>query len=196
MLLLNYIKLYIPLSPINLRCLFIASIGNPEPEYCLTRHNVGHEFMNQLILIHWKDHIYKDGNYYRSRKFPEVVLYKSNETLMNLQGKFVARHYNRFSLSKLVVFHDELQVKLGKYQIRVEGTSARGHNGLKSVNQYVPSNKYTKFSIGIGKPIGEVSKYVLLKFNQEELEILMWDVFPKLVQELEALAQKEEIVEL
>lgn len=172
------------------RKLFVTSIGNPEPEYAGTRHNVGHEFVNQLVKRHWKDHLYEQGGYIHSSKFPSVVIYKSNDSYMNLQGRFVSRNYSRFPNSALLVVHDELQVKLGKFQVRGPGTSARGHNGLKSINQYLPNN-YTKFLIGIDKPNTDVVKFVMQKFTPEQQKVLEDDVFPKLVERLEEMAEEE-----
>ncbi|KAL6449522.1 hypothetical protein SBY92_004435 [Candida maltosa Xu316] len=175
----------------NKRCLFIASIGNPEPEYAGTRHNVGHRLMNQLIEIYWKDHLYRKGSYYLSNKYPNIVLFKSNDSLMNLQGKPISRHFNPGQDSHLIILHDELQVDLGKYQVRKPGTSSRGHNGLKSIDGYF-KNKYTKIGVGIGRPTSDsVVTYVMKKFKPDELEIIDWEVLPKCVKSLEDLVEKD-----
>ncbi|RLV96590.1 Peptidyl-tRNA hydrolase [Spathaspora sp. JA1] len=173
--------------------LFIASIGNPEPQYANTRHNVGHRMMNQLINIYWKSHITSiQSNLYQSSKYPNILLFKSNDQYMNLQGKPVSSQFNKIrkQYSQLVILHDELQLDLGKYQIRKPGTSARGHNGLKSINSYL-KNDYLKFGIGIGRPNSkqQVVDHVLSKFNLQEQEIIDYDVIPKCVEDLEKLIQ-------
>ncbi|KAG7666131.1 uncharacterized protein J8A68_000388 [[Candida] subhashii] len=173
------------------RTLFIASIGNPEPEYKSTRHNVGHRMMDQLVDIYWKQHLIKRGDYYYSSKYPNIVLFKSVDSYMNLQGKPISKHFSKYNNNtnkKLIILHDELQVDLGKYQIRKPGTSERGHNGLKSINQYM-KNDYYKISIGIGRPNdrNQVTDHVLSKFNDREMELLDFEVLPKCVEELEKL---------
>ncbi|CAL1185363.1 unnamed protein product [Candida parapsilosis] len=168
------------------RGIFICSIGNPEPEYKDTRHNVGHKVMDQLIHMYWKEHLYKQENYYYSRKYPNLVLFKSDSTLMNLQGKIVWKHFQQFrKQSNLIVLHDDLERNLGKFQVRKPGTSSRGHNGLKSIDE-VYKNKYEKIAIGIGRPSSKsVTNYVLSKFDAKEQEILDFEVIPKVVKELE-----------
>ncbi|KAI5951936.1 hypothetical protein KGF54_005011 [Candida jiufengensis] len=190
------INTFLPINPnpyLNFtRCLFIASIGNPEPQFKGTRHNVGHKLMDQLIEIYWKDHLYKQGSYYYSKKYPNLILFKSNDTFMNLQGRPIQKHFQQFHKnSKLVILHDELEQPLGKYQIRKPGTSSRGHNGLKSIDG-VYKNKYTKIGIGIGKPSSKnITNYVLSKFDPKEEETLDFDVLPNVVKDLEKMIEQD-----
>lgn len=174
------------------RCLFVCSIGNPEPQYKGTRHNVGHRVMDQLIHNYWKDHLYKEGSYYYSRKYPNLVLFKSDSTLMNLQGKTMSKHFQQFhKQSRLIVLHDDLERDLGKFQVRKSGTSSRGHNGLKSIDG-VYKDRYSKIAIGIGRPTSKtVTNYVLLKFDAKEQEVLDFDVIPKVVKELEGIIEAD-----
>ena len=188
-------SLYTPVrqnSAHGTRSIFIASIGNPVPTYDNTRHNIGHRLFDQLVTIYWKDHLSPDGDYYKSSKYPNVVLYKSSQTFMNLQGKPIQKHFRKFtSDSQLVILHDELQVDLGKFQLRKPGTSARGHNGLKSINLTI-GNNYWKIGIGIGRPnslgkASEVLDFVMSKFDPKQLEIIDYEVFPKIVSSIEKL---------
>ncbi|KAK6459488.1 peptidyl-tRNA hydrolase-domain-containing protein [Scheffersomyces xylosifermentans] len=177
----------------SFRCLFIASIGNPEPQYEGTKHNIGHRFLDQLVNIYWKDHIFKEGPYFKSSKYPHVVLFKSNDSLMNMQGRPISKHFNQFKRkSSMVILHDELQVPIGKYQIRKPTTSARGHNGLKSINSHM-ANNYFKVAIGIGRPEDKrkVVDYVMTKFKEKELETIDFDVLPKCVAELEKIIEAD-----
>ncbi|RCK63239.1 Peptidyl-tRNA hydrolase [Candida viswanathii] len=173
------------------RCLFIASIGNPEPAYKGTRHNAGHRLMNQLIEIYWKDHVYKEGPYYLSLKYPNLVLFKSNDSLMNLQGRAIQKHLTPTNRENMIVLHDELQRDLGKFQIRNPGTMSRGHNGLRSLDKCM-GQKYRKLGIGIGRPSNSsVVDYVMGKFTPEDAEILDFEVFPKCVAALEKLIDED-----
>ena len=98
----------------------------------------------------------------------------------------------RAGKSALVVLHDELQVDLGKYQIRKPGTSSRGHNGLKSIDKYL-KNRYFKLGIGIGRPPASQSvvHYVLKNFLLQELDVIDWEVLPKCVKDLENMVIKD-----
>lgn len=182
----------------------LASIGNPEDEYSGTRHNVGHQFLNELIQHHWTDfepfrghRNLPHGEVSLSReKHPNLVLFKSTNSLMNLQGAPISQTWEKIRRLKesstspaLVVVHDELQLPIGKFQIRRQGTSARGHNGLRSISNTMGSG-YTKIGIGIGKPAHpNVALYVLSPFKENEKMALSYDVFPKIV---EALAKMEQ----
>lgn len=169
---------------------FLASLGNPEPEYSLTRHNVGHRFINQLVEIYWKDHIRKENEYYTSTKYPNITLFKDAQSYMNLQGKPISKHFSKFKNSQLFIVHDDTQNSVGKFKVRAVGSSAQGHNGLKSVIQYL-GNNHTKLAIGVGRPDTDkpLDKWVLGKFEPQELQTIDFDVIPKVVQQLEKLIQ-------
>lgn len=185
--------------------LMIASIGNPEPQYTNSRHSVGHWVLDTLIQSHWKNfHSFKKhrnisrGVYSLSEddNFSNVFLYKSNETFMNLQGDPIYANWSLIRRVKsedhnpaLVVIHDEIQLPLGKIQVRRQGTSARGHNGLRSIDGVMGQN-YTKIAVGVGKPPNKyVAEYVLAKFKKPELEVLTYDVMPQIVEVLEDMSR-------
>lgn len=93
-------------------------------------------------------------------------------SLMNIQGVPVRNIVKLLGKDKTVlVVHDELQKDIGTVQLRGPGTSARGHNGLKSIDN-VLGKGYHKLSVGIGRPVSgkkSVSDYVLSKFTVTEL---------------------------
>lgn len=183
--------------------LMIASIGNPEPQYQGTRHNVGHWALDELITNHWtsfnqfQNHKnIPDGVYSTSSVggLSDVFLFKSIYSFMNLQGAPVSKTWQKVSNYQkatrspaLVVLHDELQVPFGKFQIRKQLSSARGHNGLRSIDSLMGGG-YTKISIGIGKPTAkDLSNYVLSPFTPLEQEVLTYDVMPQIVNVLQEM---------
>lgn len=183
--------------------LMIASIGNPEPQYEGTKHNVGHWALEELIKNHWTsfnkfqshknipDGVYSTSN---AEELADVFLFKSIYSFMNLQGTPVSKTWQKISNYQkatrspaLVVLHDELQVPFGKFQIRKQLSSARGHNGLRSIDSLMGGG-YTKISIGIGKPsTKDVSNYVLSPFTPLEQEVLTYDVMPQIVDVLKEM---------
>jgi PTH1 family peptidyl-tRNA hydrolase len=82
---------------------------------------------------------------------------------------------------KLVVLHDELDLPLGKVKISF-GSSAGGHNGIKSVIAALKTQDFIRIRIGISpstssgklkRPDGEdIVKFVLGKFKPTEQEKL------------------------
>ena len=100
-------------------------------------------------------------------------------SLMNVSGAGVKRAYNEWlrdirrtvgnpaAEGRLVVVHDELEASLGKVAIRDGGSSAKGHNGLKSCQAQLGGIKWWRVAVGIGRPESRdpnvVSRYVLGK---------------------------------
>lgn len=175
--------------------ILFVSLGNPS-EYAGTRHNVGHWALEKMAQEAWPDfsgfslakHL---GSVATSQSNNEnhsnVLLAKTTGTYMNVLGPVVSKVWNKFKQQHsgldpcLVVLHDELQVPLGKVQVRRRNTSARGHNGLRSIDKLM-GNNYTKLAIGIGKAPGSyVAGYVLSKFKPDEKRVLETVTMPLLM---------------
>ena len=133
-------------------------LGNPGAEYARTRHNVGADVVQLLAERH--------GG--RLRKGKELALVDEvrvgsarlalafPQTYMNDSGRSVAplvRRYGIEDLARLVVVHDELDLPLGKVQVKFGGGLA-GHNGLRSIKAHLHDDGFVRVRIGIGKPPG------------------------------------------
>ena len=77
----------------------------------------------------------------------------------------------------LVILHDELDMPLGQLKQKNAGVSARGHNGVKSIQAALPKTPFVRIAVGIGRPKGRgakepgvVSNWVLRKMTREERE--------------------------
>jgi len=84
------------------------------------------------------------------------------QTFMNDSGRAVAALIRRFGVEeiwRLVVVHDELDLDLGKIQVKAGGGLA-GHNGLRSIKAHLHTDGFTRVRIGIGKPPGGKDKGV------------------------------------
>jgi PTH1 family peptidyl-tRNA hydrolase len=101
---------------------------------------------------------------------------------MNISGAGVATAWKQFLKDtpsghvKLVVVHDELELRLGAINTKSGAASAKGHNGLKSINEKIGSTPYMRIGIGIGRPLGRepgvVSEYVLRKMIGKERSMI------------------------
>ena len=80
--------------------------------------------------------------------------------------------YFKMDAADVIVFHDELDIDVGKIQLKFGGSSA-GHNGIESIDKFIGKD-YSRVRIGIGKPESKISisDYVLNDFNDEEKEKL------------------------
>lgn len=153
----------------------ITGLGNPGPEYELTRHNIGF-----LTLDHLAEKL--GGTFKQDRhgwvceakyKGRILVLLKPN-TYMNLSGKAVNYWLQQLKLSpeNLLVVTDDIALSYGKTRLKPKGSSG-GHNGLENIEAGLGS-KYPRLRIGIGAdfPKGRQSDFVLGKFEAVELKKL------------------------
>ena len=93
---------------------------------------------------------------------------------MNNSGVSVqaAKKFYKIDINNIYVFHDELDIPIGRIKFKIGGGSA-GHNGLKSIINYVGKD-FIRIRIGIDHPGDRklVSNYVLSNFDQDELNIV------------------------
>lgn len=134
-------------------------LGNPGATYAGTRHNIGADVVARLAA--------RRGATLRSARpmralVAEIVVDGRRlalafpQTYMNDSGLAVASLVRRFGiedLADLVVVHDELDLPVGRIQVKAGGGLA-GHNGLKSIKAHLHDDGFTRIRVGIGKPPG------------------------------------------
>jgi peptidyl-tRNA hydrolase, PTH1 family len=153
-----------------------AGLGNPGPEYALNRHNVGFMAVDAIAAAHgfsaWRNRF--SGLAAEGRLGSEQVLLLKPQTYMNRSGNSVgeAARFYKLELENVVIFHDELDLPLGKLRVKTGGGVA-GHNGLKSISAHI-GNDYVRARVGIGHPgqREKVAKYVLSDFPKAERPLL------------------------
>jgi PTH1 family peptidyl-tRNA hydrolase len=146
----------------------VVGLGNPGSEFAGTRHNVGAD-VAALLCERKGGRLKSEKGLHASacevRIGERRVLVAIPSTYMNDSGLAVASLVRRAGLEgadgddgsgiadRLVVVHDELDLPSGRVKIKVGGGSA-GHNGLKSIDAHLHTNKYLRVRVGIGKPPG------------------------------------------
>lgn len=148
----------------------IVGLGNPGPDYALTRHNIG--FMAVDILAHPAAFTSKFHGLVASGSIEgEKLVFLKPQTFMNLSGKSVqaAAAFYKIPPENIIVLHDELDLPLGKIRIK-QGGGANGHNGLKDIDQALGVN-YWRVRLGIGHPGDKdrVHDHVLSRFSSDEM---------------------------
>lgn len=155
----------------------IVGLGNPEPEYSRTRHNMGFDVINLLAE--------KNGIALNKTKFnaiygtgiidDEKVILVKPQTFMNLSGDSVVQFVNfyKIPLDNLIVIYDDMDTEKAKIRVRAKGGSG-SHNGMKSVISRLNSEEFARIRVGIGKPVEEYDKvnYVIGHIPEEEYNIL------------------------
>jgi peptidyl-tRNA hydrolase, PTH1 family len=162
----------------------IVGLGNPEPKYDRTRHNIGFNAVDALAQS-WQislsenrkfQGIFGEGNRPRGQK---IRLLKPL-TYMNLSGQAIraATDWYKIPPQSVLVVYDDMDLPIGKLRMRLSG-SAGGHNGMKSAIAHLGTDKFPRLRIGIGKPQNEASKndkdtisFVLGKFSSDESLLL------------------------
>lgn len=154
----------------------IVGLGNPDPEYQWTPHNLGFMVVDELanrggIRVERPEGKALVG---RGKIAGEEVVLAKPQTYMNLSGVSVRDLLGKYELDldDLLVLWDEKQLPWGAIRIHPEG-SAGGHNGAKSVISALGTKDFARLRIGCGPdhPVGDLAAYVLRRMKKAELEV-------------------------
>lgn len=155
----------------------IIGLGNPEPEYSNTRHNMGFDVIN-CISKSYKIEVNRskfNALYGSGEINGEKVILIKPQTFMNLSGQAVREFKNFYKISpeNIIVIYDDIDIDKGKIKIRKQG-SAGTHNGMKSVIQEIATKDFIRIRVGTGKPKfkGDLINYVLEHIDKDEREVL------------------------
>ena len=152
--------------------LLFVGLGNPTPDSENNRHNVGFKIIdsiNKKFGLSKQKPKFKGllttGNIGTQKVYAIKPL-----TFMNNSGVCIREliEYFKINAEDVIVFHDDLDVELGKIKTKFGGSSA-GHNGIASIDKFIGKD-YSRVRIGIGKPKNniEVADYVLQNFDEDE----------------------------
>ncbi len=155
----------------------VVGLGNPEPDYAGTRHNLGFEVVN-LLAARWGVKVKRLAylGLFGRGKFHslEVGLLKPL-TYMNASGEAVKSAAVALEVppERLIVVLDDLALPLGTVRVRAKG-SAGGHKGLQSVLQQLGTEAVPRVRIGLGAPPegADVVNWVLGRYSKAEAEQL------------------------
>ena len=153
--------------------LLFVGLGNPTPDSENNRHNVGFKIIdsiNKKFSLSKQKPKFKGllttGNIDAKKVYAIKPL-----TFMNNSGICIREliEYFKIDVENVIVFHDDLDVELGKIKAKFGGSNA-GHNGIASIDKFIGKD-YSRVRIGIGKPKSniDISDYVLQNFDQDEI---------------------------
>ena len=156
--------------------LLFVGLGNSTPDSQNNRHNIGFKVIdaiNQKFGLSKQKPKFKGllttGNIGDKKVYAIKPL-----TFMNNSGICIREliEYFKMDAADVIVFHDDLDIDVGKIKAKFGGSSA-GHNGIESIDKFIGKD-YSRVRIGIGKPESKISisDYVLNDFNDEEKEKL------------------------
>ena len=173
--------------------ILFVGLGNPTPDSQNNRHNIGFKIIdaiNQNFSLSKQKPKFK-GLLTMGNIGDEKVYAIKPLTFMNNSGTCIREliEYFKIDSSDIIVFHDDLDIELGKIKAKFGGSDA-GHNGIASLDKFI-GKEYSRVRIGIGKPEKmKVNDFVLGDFNEEE-KIKLEEIFTKIISSLELLIQKK-----
>lgn len=162
----------------------IVGLGNPEPKYDQTRHNIGFAAVDALSRS-WKIPLAENRKF--QGEYGEGIAPNKDKirllkplTYMNLSGQAMQAVTSWYKLQPelVLVIYDDMDLPLGKTRLRLSG-SAGGHNGMKSAIAHLGTQNFPRLRIGIGKPKNAASNdehgtvsHVLGRFSAAENQMV------------------------
>jgi PTH1 family peptidyl-tRNA hydrolase len=159
----------------------IVGLGNPDPEYQWTPHNLGFLAVDELanrrgIRVERPEGKALVG---RGKLAGQEVLLAKPQTYMNLSGISVRELLGKYELTPddLLVLWDEVQLPWGVIRLAADGSDG-SHNGAKSVIGSLGTQSFARLRLGCGPdhPLGSRKEYVLRPMKKAELEIAAEEV--------------------
>jgi PTH1 family peptidyl-tRNA hydrolase len=155
----------------------LVGLGNPGNEYAGTRHNVGFAALDLLaerigvqfdVLLSGGKRL---GRFALSSDGKFALLLPT--TFMNLSGSAVSQALLQLEADphSLFVLTDDFHLPLGALRIRASGSSG-GHNGLRSIEDYLGTSDFSRLRIGVGDPGEDSVDFVLSTFRCSEQPVI------------------------
>jgi len=174
--------------------LLLVGLGNPNPNNTNNRHNVGFlviDEINKKFKLSKQKPKFKGllttGNIHEQKVYAIKPL-----TFMNSSGVCIKEliEYFKIDVKNVFVFHDDMDIDLGKIKVKFGGGSA-GHNGIDSIDKNIGKN-YSRVRIGIGRPKKNSTgaDHVLDNFSNEEMDNVQ-NITKNIIESLSILISKD-----
>ena len=174
--------------------LLLVGLGNPNPNNTNNRHNVGFlviDEINKKFKLSKQKPKFKGllttGNINEQKVYAIKPL-----TFMNSSGVCIKEliEYFKIDVKNVFVFHDDMDIDLGKVKVKFGGSSA-GHNGIDSIDKNIGKN-YSRVRIGIGRPKRNSTgaEHVLDNFSNDEKNNVE-EVTKSIIESLSILIDKD-----
>ncbi len=162
----------------------VVGLGNPDRKYQNTRHNTGFLAVDEIAR--------QLGTVIDRKKFDaltadvilagERVLLMKPQTYMNLSGVSVekAASFYKIPPENILVLFDDISLDTGKLRIRRKGSHG-GHNGIRSIIDYLQSDNFPRIKIGVGErpnPNYDLADWVLSNFTEAERKAIQEAAIP------------------
>ena len=157
----------------------LVGLGNPGPNYQLTRHNVGFWFVDALALrngVQFRPESKFHGHLCRLTVSGRDLRILKPTTFMNRSGQSLAAVVRYYDIppDRVLVAHDELDLPVGTLRLKRGGGHA-GHNGLRDIINVLGTKDFWRLRIGIDRPVdrGRVVDYVLSRASRDDEDLIL-----------------------
>lgn len=154
----------------------IVGLGNPGEKYEKTRHNLGFMVVDRFLqdITSVQNTVWEERKKFKSFTAEHVFETKYGEkeklilakpqTHMNESGVAVEllSSFYKIEPHDIWIVHDELDLPSGSMKIR-KGGSGAGHHGVESLMEYLGTEKFWRYRLGIGvnKNHGEIGGHII-----------------------------------
>ncbi|GHU84680.1 peptidyl-tRNA hydrolase [Clostridia bacterium] len=173
----------------------VVGLGNPGAYYGGTRHNLGFQVVDEMA----KRQGVKLGRKKFDGAYAKVILDGVTIALlkplkfMNNSGVVVREFTKYFGVEPkdVIIVQDDITLELGFFKIKVGGSDG-GHNGVKSVIDFLDDGGFIRIKCGVGAKKNknmELADWVLTRFDAEEkgkIEAMM----PRILECLECIIKE------
>ena len=173
----------------------IIGLGNPTEKYAHTRHNAGFEVIEVLskrydIRVNRAEHKSLVG---KGVIAGQKVMLVMPQTYMNNSGEAAIELSNYYGVEpeEVIVISDDVMLDCGQLRVRKKG-SAGGHNGLKSIIEWLDSQNFPRVRVGVGKlaPNHDLIAHVLGHYSAEDSK-LMEESYERAADAIEAILSSD-----
>ena len=157
----------------------IIGLGNPEKKYQNTRHNLGQKLVKLFVEKQLNKNFTNKPNFsaqiYEAGQGTKKTIFTISTDYMNNSGIPIQKisQFYKIKPEDIYIIHDDLDLPVGDCKIQFDRGPA-GHNGIKSIIEYLNTQAFNRIRIGINKPQSNTTAedYVLQPFSKEESDII------------------------
>ena len=133
----------------------IIGLGNPDPEYHRTYHNVGHQFIDVLVNKEQRTALHQSKHGTGQAHGAKLL---KTDAYMNESGLFVKQALKKYTVKpeNLLVVHDDSDITIGNMKLSFARNSG-GHKGVQNIIHHLKTNAFWRLRIGI-RPAREMRR--------------------------------------
>lgn len=162
----------------------VMGLGNPGDEYKNHRHNVGYMVLDRIAkrLKVELDTRKKKTVFGRAKHGQIEYLLLKPLTFMNLSGEaaLYMASFMKILVDDIIVIYDDVNIPVGAFKIipsRDEDDDSNEpregrikHNGIKSIEESLKNDNFTRIAVGIGMPDNEddIADFLLSPFSKDD----------------------------